>query len=134
MNDITNLYQEYLKIQKIIKSSYNIEEYDDDTKAWLESHYKRTFNGYVKVYLPISTIRNICQDWIDKIIAENKISRFSKGWIDLLFFGIKGKFKERKKFLSMFYAIYYDMASKLDLLDGGPDTEVKTTTTGFAIG
>ena len=36
--------------------------------------------------------------------------------------------------MNMFYTIYYDMVAKLDSLDGGPDTEVKTTTTGFAIG
>jgi hypothetical protein len=33
----------------------------------------------------------------------------------------------------MFYTIYYDMATELDTLDGGPDTEKPTTTTGFAI-
>lgn len=134
MNDITNLYQEYLKIQKIIKSSYNIEEYDDDTKEWLKSHYKRTFNGYVSVYLPTSAIRNICQGWIDKIIMENEINRFPKVWIDLVYFFLKGQYKQRRNFMNMFYTIYYDMVAKLDSLDGGPDTEVKTTTAGFAIG
>ena len=101
MNDITNLYQEYLKIQKIIKSSYNIEEYDDDTKEWLKSHYKRTFNGYVSVYLPTSAIRNICQGWIDKIIMENEINRFPKVWIDLVYFFLKGQYKQRRNFMHM---------------------------------
>ena len=133
MNDISKLYQEYLKIRKIIKSSYDIDGYDDDVKKWMEPRYKRTFNGYASVYLPIRIIRDICQDWIDKIIAENKIDRFPKGWMDLIYFGLKGKYKERKNFMGMFYTIYYRMAADLDALDDGPDTEIKTTT-GFVVG
>jgi len=133
MNDTGSLYQEYLKIQKIIKSTYDIDGYDDDVKKWLESRYKRIFNGYAKVYVSITDVRDICQGWIDKIVAENRIGRYPKGWIDLILFGLKGQYRKRKRFMSMFYTIYYDMASKLDALDGGTNAEVKANAPGFSI-
>ena len=133
MNDTGKLYGEYMKIKKIIKSSYDIEDYDENTKEWIESHYKKIFNGYKKVYLSVNNIRNVCQAWLDRIVFENNINRFPKGWMDMIYFWVQGKYKERKRFMEMFYTIYYDMATELDTLDGGPDTEKTTTTTGFAI-
>ena len=133
MNDTGKLYGEYMKIKKIIKSSYDIEDYDENTKEWIESHYKKIFNGYKKVYLSVNNIRNVCQAWLDRIVFENNINRFPKGWMDMIYFWVQGKYKERKRFMEMFYTIYYDMATELDALDGGPDMEKPATTTGFAI-
>jgi len=135
MNDNIQIYQEYLKIKKIIKSSYDFENYNDpELYRWLNQHYRKNFNGTCQVYTPISTIRSICQNWVDRVIEENKISRFNHSWMDLLLFWFKGKYKERKRFLQMFYAIYMDMTSLLDELDGGPDQqENNIRTSGFRV-
>ena len=123
MNDIEKIYREYQKIQKIINSAINISDYDPDTEYWLRNHYKKINNGYNHVYVSAETIRGICQQWINKVIEENKIDRFNKGWMDLTWFGLQGKYRRRKNFMMMFYTIYYDMVDKLDNLDGGLDRE-----------
>lgn len=132
MNKTQQIYTEYQKIQKIIKSAYNWDDYDSETQKWLGNYLSKTSNGHRKLYNSAETIRFVCQQWLDKWIANARIDKFNKVWMDLTWYWLKGQYKKRKRFIYMFYAIYQDMVAKLDDLDGGPDhPEPGMHVTGF---
>lgn len=70
----------------------------------------------------ITTLRNTCQTWIDDVRFRENIPQ-GHYWMDRVRYFLRGKNKQRRDFLYLFSLIIWDICTRLNEIDGGPDLE-----------
>lgn len=125
MNDAGKLYMEYLKVIKVLNSCVEYETDDPELKKVLNNIYRnrKYRNAGKDSIIPISNLREILAQWINKVMAENDITEGMKLDRDLLKWTLKGKRKERLRFMNMFLDITSDIVVRLNEIDGGQDED-----------
>lgn len=125
MNDVGKLYMDYLKAIKILDSCVDYQTEDPELKNVLSNIYRnRKYRNVGKdTIIPVSQLREILAQWINKVMFENKITEGMKLDRDLFIWTLKGKRKERMRFMNMFLDITSDIVVRLNEIDGGQDED-----------
>jgi len=70
----------------------------------------------------INILRDICQTWIDDVRFRENIPQ-NYYWMDRIRYFLRGKGKQRRDFLYLFSLIIWDICTRLNEIDGGPNLE-----------
>lgn len=120
MNDLGKLYNEHQKMVKIIDSCLEYKTDDEGLQKFINKIYGRNRyqNKFQTTIISMTDLREICSQWMEKILDENHIKDGGSLKWDRFCWFLKGKYKERKRFLRMFVTVFGDIKYRLDDIDG----------------
>jgi hypothetical protein len=107
--DTVELYKSYAHLLKMIERMDKQAKDPRSSRNMADYHTKWTMND----------LREYCQVWLDDVRFRQD-GRADRWWVwDRLIYLLKGRMRQRVRWLRTFGTICYDMSSRLDDIDGG---------------